>query len=85
MKELRLLVWLTHLGLSVAVPPVLLILLALWLRDDRGWGGWVVWAGVALGVVMAIDGLRTSLKAMSRMSCDKKEAPHHTIPDNDPN
>ena len=66
------LVWLTQLGLSVAIPPVLLILLAKWLRESCGWGGWVMWAGIALGVLLAIDGLRTCLKAMARLSADKK-------------
>ena len=73
MKDLNLLVWLTQLGFSVAVPPVLLILLALWLRDACGWGSWVVWIGILLGFILAIDGLRTSLKAMSRLSRTKKE------------
>lgn len=73
MRDFNLLIWLTQLGLSVAVPPVLLILLALWLRDDCGWGNWVVWVGIVLGIVMAIDGLRTSLKAMARLSDRKKE------------
>lgn len=72
MKDLKLLVWLTQLGLSVAVPPAMFILLALWLRDSCGWGGWVLWAGIVLGIVSAIDGLRTSLKAMSRLSKNKK-------------
>lgn len=73
MKDLNLLVWLTQLGLSVAVPPVLLILLAKWLHESCGWGGWVIWAGVIFGVVLAIDGLRVSLMAMSRLSRDKKK------------
>lgn len=72
MKNLKLLVWLTQLGLSVAVPPAMFILLALWLRDSRGWGGWVLWVGIGLGIITAIDGLRTSLKAMSRLSENKK-------------
>ena len=72
MKNLKLLVWLTQLGLSVAVPPAMFILLALWLRDSCGWGGWVLWIGIVLGIVTAIDGLRTSLKAMSRLSENKK-------------
>lgn len=75
MKDLHLLIWLTQLGLSVAVPPVLMILLALWLRDDCGWGGWVLWVGIVLGMVMAIDGLRTSLNAMERLSGSKKKEP----------
>lgn len=73
MKDLSLLVWLTQLGLSVALPPAGFILLALWLRDSCGWSGWVLWAGIVLGIIGAADGLRTSLKAMSRLSKRKKE------------
>lgn len=73
MKNLNLLVYMTQLGLSVALPPLGFILLAVWLRDRWGWGSWVIWAGVVLGIVCAIDGLRTTLKAMERMSRDKKE------------
>lgn len=73
MKELNLLVWLTQLGLSVAVPPILLIWLGIWLRNDCGWGGWILWVCIILGGVLAIDGLRTSLKAMERLSKSKKD------------
>ncbi len=73
MKDLTLLVWLTQLGLSVAAPLAGFILLALWLRDRFGWGGWVLWAGIALGLIGAIDGLRISLKALSQLSKSKKE------------
>ena len=71
MKNLKLLIWLTQLGLSVAVPPAIFIMLALWLRDSCGWGGWVLWVGIGLGIITAIDGLRTSLKAMRLMSKEK--------------
>ena len=73
MKNLNLLVWLTQLGISVAVPPVVFILLAVWLRDWFALGGWVIVLGVVIGVICAIDGLRTSLKAMTKMSEDKKQ------------
>ena len=73
MKNLNMIVWLTQLGLSVAIPPTGFILIALWLRDSCGWGGWVLWVGIALGVVGAFDGLRTSLKAMERMSRSESE------------
>lgn len=76
MKELSLMVWLTQLGFSVAFPLAGFVLLAVWLRDSCGWGDWVVWAGVVLGVAGAVDGLRTSIKAMSRLAKPKKkEAP----------
>ncbi len=72
MKDLSLIVWLTQLGLSTALPLAGFVLLALWLRSV-GWGNWVIWAGVIVGFVCAIDGFRTSLKAMSRISKDKQE------------
>ncbi len=75
MKELTLLTWLTQLGLSVALPLVGFIFLALWLRDGCGWGDWVLWAGIILGTVSAADGLRQSLKAMSRLTRKKEDAP----------
>ena len=73
MKNLNLLVWLTQLGLSVALPPLGFILLAAWLRDRCGWGDWVIWVGIVLGIVCAIDGLRVSLKAMDRAGRSKDE------------
>lgn len=71
MKELTLLTWLTQLGLSVALPLAGFICLALWLNNQCGWGEWVIWVGIVLGVVMAVDGLRQSLKLLSRLT-DKK-------------
>ena len=73
MKDLSLLVWLTQLGLSVAFPLAGCILLAVWLREKFSLGAWVILVGLFLGIVLAIDGLRTSLKAMSRISAGKKE------------
>ncbi len=75
MKDLTLLVWLTQLGLSTAIPLAGFVLLALWLRSSFGWGDWVLWAGIALGVITAIDGFRTSLKAMERLGRRKGEDP----------
>ena len=75
MKSVHLLIWLTQLGLSVAMPPVLFIWLAVWLHSAHGWGGWVVWVGVFLGVYSAIQGLRSCLKAMTQMAKDKEEKP----------
>ncbi len=85
MKDLSLLVWLTQLGLSVAVPPAAFIFLALWLKNSLGWGQWVLWVGVALGIVCAVDGLRASLKALERMTKDKekKDSPPVSFNDHD--
>lgn len=73
MKDLSLLVWLTQLGLSVALPLAGFVLLAVWLHNRCGWGIWVLWVGIVLGIICAIDGLRISLKAMERLSRKPKE------------
>lgn len=73
MKDLSLLVWLSQLGLTVAVPPVLFILLAVWLRNHFGWGSWVIWAGIVLGLYCAVTGLIHSLRALSSLAGDKKQ------------
>jgi len=70
-KDITLIFWLTQLGLSVALPPAGFILLAVWLRDRFSWGDWVVWAGILLGVICAVDGLRHSLKTMERLAGNK--------------
>ena len=70
---MSMLVWFTQLGLSVALPPVGFIWLAVWLQNACSWGSWVIYAGIALGLIGAFDGLRTSLKAMKKMSDKDKE------------
>ena len=73
MKDLSLLVWLTQLGLSVALPPAAFIFLAVWLNRSFGWGQWVIWVGIAVGFICAIQGFRDSMKAMELMSGQKKK------------
>lgn len=84
MKNVSLLVWLTQLGLSVAIPPAAFIFLAVWLRNRFELGVWVIIAGVLVGVICAVDGLRVSLKAMERIAKDdKKEKPPLSFNDHD--
>jgi len=73
LKDLTLLVWLTQLGFSTAAPLAGFILLALWLRNSLGWGIWVLWAGILLGIVSALCGFRSTMKLMSRISQNKKD------------
>lgn len=73
MKDLNLLVWLTQLGLSVAVPPVVFILLAVWLRNRYAWGNWVIWVAVALGLYCAVTGFISSLRTLLAVSAGKKK------------
>ena len=71
MKDLRLLIWLTQLGLSTAVPLAGFVLLAIWLRNRFGLGIWVVLVGIGVGIICALDGFYKSLKILSTM--DKKQ------------
>ena len=73
MKDFSLLVFLTQLGLCVAVPLAGFILLAVWLHQSWGWGSWVIWVGIVLGLISAAEGLRSTLKAMAMMARSKKE------------
>lgn len=73
MKDLSLLVWLTQLGFSVAFPLAGSILLAVWLRERFGLGAWVIWVGIVLGFLGAVDGLRIALKALDRLTRKKKD------------
>lgn len=76
MKDMKLLIWITQLGLSVAVPLGGFLALAVWLRSRFDWGIWVIIVGLVLGVVCAAEGLLSSLKAMKRMAKkDKEEEP----------
>ena len=84
MKDLNLLVFMTQLGLSVVLPFAGFLLLAIWLQNRFGWGSWVLWVGIILGTVTAIDGLRSSLKTLVRMSKKKEEdAPLVSFNDHD--
>ena len=71
MKNLSLLVWLTQLGLSVAVPLAGFVWLGVWLRSRFDWGVWVIIVCGVIGLALAVDGLRHSLKLMERIA--KKE------------
>lgn len=73
MKNLQLLTWLTQLGLSTAVPLAGFVWLAVWLRNRFELGLWVVFAGVGLGLLCAIDGFLRNLKLLDRLGREKKD------------
>lgn len=64
MKQLHLLVWITQLGLSIAVPLCGFLFLSLWLRNRFGWSDWVLVVGILLGLISAVDSFRIALQAM---------------------
>lgn len=73
MKDLNLIVWLTHLGLSTALPLAGFVWLSVWLRSQFGLGKWIIVLGVIVGLCSAITGLWNNLKALERMGRPKKE------------
>lgn len=73
MKDLHMLVWLSQAGISVAAPPVVFLLIAIWLRDRFAWGTWCIWLALVLGIFCAVSGLRQSLQLMDKMA--KKHNP----------
>ena len=75
MKNISLLVWLSQLALSVVVPLVGFIWLGVWLHDHLGWGLWALIVCVILGVVLAVDGLRYSLRIMANTAKDETDEP----------
>ena len=83
MKDLNLLVWLTQLGLSFAVPLAGFLFLSLWLNRSCGWGSWVIWVGLALGLYSAAASFRSSLQAMNSMVKDRKDTEPPPVSFND--
>ena len=83
MKDLSLIVWLSQLGMTTALPLGGFILLALWLQDRFGWGNWVLWVGIAIGFISAINGFITSLKTLSRLTKNKKDTDPPAVSFND--
>lgn len=82
-RVLNLLVWLTQLGLSVAGPPVLFILLGSWLHKSCGWGEWVTLVCIILGVLGSLGGLISSMKSLHRLAQQNEEKPPPGFNDHD--
>ena len=70
MKEMNMIVWITQLGLSVALPLGGFVYLGYWLMNRFDMGVWVLICGFVLGIVCAVEGLMNSLKLMEKQ--DKK-------------
>lgn len=66
MKDLKLLVWITQLGLSIAMPMAGFTLLGVWLRDRFRLGAWVVIVGCAVGLICAVRGFVGTLRFLSQ-------------------
>ena len=78
MKDLNLLVWLTQLGMSIAVPLGGFTVLGLWLRNRFSLGAWVVVCCCVLGLISAADGMRRNIRSMELMEGNLKKARQKT-------
>ena len=73
MKNLHLIVWLTQLGLSAAVPLAGFVWLGVWLRARFDLGIWVIFVGIGVGLFCAIDGFCRNLKLLNRLGKEEKK------------
>ena len=73
MKELNMLVWITQLGMGVAMPLAGFIYLGIWLKNRFSLGTWCVILFGVIGLVMALDGLKVSLKTMERLDKSRRK------------
>lgn len=74
MSDWSMLIWLTQLGLSVALPLGGMTGLAIWLRNRYQLGRWVILIGILLGFILAVYGFRNTLKEMEYMEKRRKES-----------
>jgi len=73
MKDLGLMAWLTQLGMSVAIPIVAFVFLAIYLQNKFKLGKWIIIAGVVIGFLCAIRGFIYSLQTLDRVANRKKD------------
>ena len=75
MKDAKMLVWLSQLGLSALMPPAGCILFSVWLQKQYSWGNWIVILGVILGVICGVQGFISTLKAADKLQKKKEDPP----------
>ena len=66
MKNLSLLIWLSQLGISVAVPLAGFVLLAVWLQNKFGLGMWILIVFGILGILVTISTVKANWKALQK-------------------
>ena len=74
MQALSDIIWLSQLGLSVLLPPVLCLWLASWLTTAKDVGGWVYVPLLALGLLAGAQNFRKFFALMRKRAERKKDA-----------
>ena len=75
LKDVSLLVFLSQLGLGVALPLTGFVLLGVWLRQVFELGIWIVIVFTALGALFAVQGFINTLRTMDRMAKKPEDQP----------
>ena len=84
MKNISLLVWLSQLGLSVAVPLGGFVLLGVWFHNTFGWGNWVIVLCTVFGMLCSVVGFKNALNEMNRIAGkETKDKPPVSFNDHD--
>ena len=73
MSDWNMLIWLTQLGLSVALPFAGTAGLAVWLHNRFQLGRRVILIGILIGFILAVYGFRNTLKEMEYMEKRRKD------------
>ena len=66
MKILSMLLWVGQFGLSILMPPCVLLYFAVWLRNRFGLGMWIIAVLGVLGLLIAFSTAKANLKALRR-------------------
>ena len=66
MKILSLIMWVTQFGLSILMPPCLLLLLAVWLQARFGLGMWIIVLMGILGLLISYTTAKANLRSMRK-------------------
>ena len=75
MKVLSLLLWVTQFGLSILLPPCLLLWLAAYLQQAHGFGMWTSVAGGILGFLISFSTAKANWRAMRKEAEEGSQPP----------
>ena len=66
MNILSLILWVTQFGLSILMPPCVLLLLAVWLQNRFGLGMWILAVLGILGLLISVATAKANWRAMRK-------------------
>lgn len=85
MKVLSLIIWVTQFGFSILFPPCVFLLLANWLQNKFGFGGWIIVVCGVLGLLTAISTAKSCVQSMLKAAEEASDNPDPPVAFNDHN